>query len=88
VEPAGIGWIHDGIVANEGQKGDNPLASRLNLSPEKNAGGSRRNFQSDCGSSEVVTRVIALLREATCSWKARPGLGKTMLVRTLARLSR
>ena len=74
-----------GSVHMEGQKGDNPLGQQAESLAEKMQEVRGEISKAIVGQSEVVEGVlIALLAGGHVLLEGAPGLGKTMLVRTLA----
>lgn len=74
-----------GSVRMEGQKGDNPLVQQAESLAEKMQEVRGEISKAIVGQSEVVDGVlIALLAGGHVLLEGAPGLGKTMLVRTLA----
>jgi len=74
-----------GSVRMEGQKGDNPLGQQAESLAEKMQEVRGEISKAIVGQSEVVEGVlIALLAGGHVLLEGAPGLGKTMLVRTLA----
>src|ERR1700680_4496783 len=74
-----------GSVRMEGQKGDNPLGQQAESLAEKMQEVRGEISKAIVGQGEVVDGVlIALLAGGHVLLEGAPGLGKTMLVRTLA----
>src|ERR1700676_4304274 len=74
-----------GSVRMEGHKGDNPIAQQAESLAEKMGEVRQEISKAIVGQTEVVDGVlIALLAGGHVLLEGAPGLGKTMLLRTLA----